>query len=105
MLVKGLVYLRLPAQPEFSMIVSSVEPGYLFGLAPLTGGLRYTVTAECAHDCEVLAIEAKPLQTIFQENLLVGYMVMSAVAKAYAERYMEMLRRFQSILSQIPVIG
>ncbi len=106
MLVKGLVYLRLPAQPaEFSMIVSRVGPGYLFGLASLMGGQRYTVTAECAQDCEILAIEAKPLQAMLQENLLVGYMVMSAVARAYLERYTEMLKRFQSILNQIPGIG
>ena len=105
MLAKGLVYLRLPAQPaEFSMIVSRVEPGYLFGLAPLIGGQRYTVTAECAQDCEVLALEAKPLQTMFQENLVVGYMFMSAVARAYSERYMEMLKRLQGILNQIPGI-
>lgn len=106
MLMKGLVYLRLPAQSaEFSMIVSKVEPPYLFGLAPLMGGHRYTVTADCAQDCEVLAIEAKPLQAMLQENPLVGNLIMSAVARAYSERYMEMLKRLQSILNQIPVIG
>lgn len=106
MLVKGLIHLRLPAQlAEFSMIISKVEPPYLFGLAPLMGGGRYTVTAECVQDCEVLAIEAKPLQAMLQEDPLVGYLVMSAVAKAYSERYMEVLKRLQSILNQIPVIG
>jgi len=87
------------------MIISKVEPPYLFGLAPLMGGERYTVTAECAQECEVLAIETKPLQAMLQENPLVGFLVMSAVAKAYSERYMEMLKRLQSILNQIPVIG
>ena len=106
MLVNGLIYLRLPARPaEFSMIVSKVEPCYLFGLASLMGSQRYTVTAECVQGCEVLAIEAKPLQVMLQENLHVGYLIMSAVAKAYSERYMEMLKRLQNILNQIPVIG
>ena len=105
MLVNGLIYLRLPAQPaEFSMIVSKVEPGYLFGLASLMESQRYTVTAECVQGCEVLAIEAKPLQVMLQENLHVGYLIMSAVAKAYSERYMEMLKRLQSIMNQIPVV-
>jgi CRP-like cAMP-binding protein len=106
MLVSGLVYLRLPARNyEFSMIVSRIEPPYLFGLAHLMGGQRYTVTAECAKNCEVLAIEAKPLQAMLQENLQAGYLIMSAVAKAYSERYMEMLKRLQEILNQIAVVG
>jgi len=106
MLVKGLVHLRLPAQShEFSMIVSRIEPPYLFGLAPLMGGQRYTVTAECAQNCEILAIEAKPLQAMLRENLQAGYLIMGEVAKAYSERYMELLKRLQEILNQIPVVG
>jgi CRP-like cAMP-binding protein len=106
MLVSGLVCLRLPAQnDEFGMIVSRIEPPYLFGLAPLMGGERYTVTAECVQNCEVLAMEAKPLQAMLKENLQVGYLVMSAVAKAYSERYMELLKRLQGILNQISMVG
>jgi CRP-like cAMP-binding protein len=106
LLIKGLVQLRLPAESgEFSMMVSKVEPGYLFGLALLIGGQRYTVTARCIRDCEILAIEAKPLHAMLRDNPLVGHLVMSAVAKAYSERYLEMLQRLQAILNQVPVIG
>jgi CRP-like cAMP-binding protein len=106
MLIKGLVQLRLPAESaEFSMIVSKVEPDYLFGLAPLMSGQRYTVTAQCVQDCEVLAIEAKPLQAILEENPFVGYLVMTAVARAYSERYTEMLKNLQGIMNHIPVMG
>lgn len=106
MLMKGQLQLRVPAESgELNMMVSKVEPGCLFGITPIMGGQRYTVTAHCAIDCEVLAIEAKPLQTMLQQNPLVGLLVMSAVAKAYSERYIEMLRRLQAILNQVPVIG
>ena len=105
-LVKGQVQLRLPgASGDFSIIVSKVEPGYLFGLSPLMGGNRYTVTAWCAADSEILAVEAKPLQAMLLQNPHVGHLFMSAVAKAYSERYLEMLRRLQAILNQIPVMG
>jgi CRP-like cAMP-binding protein len=103
MLLTGSVYLRLPARPaELSMIVSKVEPGYLFGTAPLLGGERYTVTASCVEDSEVMVIDAKPFLAMLQNNLPVGYQVMSAVAKAYSDRYVEVLKRLQGILGQIP---
>jgi signal-transduction protein with cAMP-binding, CBS, and nucleotidyltransferase domain len=102
MLITGAVHLRLPAKPaELSMVVSKVEPGRLFGIAPLLGGQRYTVTAFCVEECEVLAIEAKPFMAMLKDNPLVGYQVMSAVAKAYSDRYVDVLKQLQGIVNQI----
>ncbi|MCP4686305.1 MAG: cyclic nucleotide-binding domain-containing protein, partial [bacterium] len=65
MLMKGAVELRLPArQDDFSMVISKVETGELFGLSPLLDSPRYTSTAQCREVTEVLSIEAKPLREL-----------------------------------------
>ena len=105
-LVEGSIHLQLPASPpEFSMIISQVQPGYFFGVAPLLGSTRYTTTAKCAKPSDILAIEARPFRELLQANPVVGMRVMSAVAQAYADRYIELLKRLQGILKQLPLIG
>ena len=76
MLMKGAIYLRLPAnQPDFSFIISKVEKGELFGLSPLLDSPRYTSTAQCTEDTEVLSIEARPLRELLKGNSLVNQAV------------------------------
>jgi CRP-like cAMP-binding protein len=105
LLQKGMVHLRLPAgESELGMVVSKVEQGYFFGLAPILGAERYNTGAQCAQACEVLAIEARPLRALLQENSTAGLEFMGAVARAYADRYVGLLDRLQAILQQLPLI-
>jgi signal-transduction protein with cAMP-binding, CBS, and nucleotidyltransferase domain len=105
MLMKGAVELRLPAQQnDFSMVISKVEIGELFGLSPLLDSPRYTTTAECTAATEVLSIEARPLRELLRQNQHVGFEIINQVAHIYFSRYIEVLKNFQSIVNQISLI-
>ena len=104
-LLEGGVHLRLPAKPdEFRIIVSKLDIGDLFGLSPMIGSDRYTLEAQCVEDAEVLAIDAKGLRNLLETDCTAGVVIMSEVAQAYFERYIELLTRLQNIVLQIPLI-
>ena len=104
-LQEGHVNLRLPADAhEASLVVGRIEKGDLFGLAPLLDAGRHRTTAHCPEPCRILAIEAKPLRELLEENPLVGLHIMRAVAQVYFTRYVETLRRIQSVINEIAAI-
>ena len=105
MLMEGSVNLLLPAEPrDFSLIISKVEKGELFGLSPLLDSARYTASAQCIEATELLSIEAKPFREILRRNALVGFGIMNQVAHIYFTRYIEVLRSLQGVVSQISLI-
>lgn len=105
-LLEGGVHLRLPARPQaFRIIVSNVAKGDLFGLSPLLGSDRYTLEAQAVGPTQVLAIDALKLRSLLQTNSLAGFTIMTEVAQAYFNRYIEILKRLQAIVTQIPLIA
>jgi len=101
-LMDGLVYLQLPsAIPEFNLSITKIQKGELFGLSPLLDSPRYTASAKCFTRTKVLAIEAKPVREILQQNYLVGMKVMGRVSRIYFNRYINLLKRLQETVSQI----
>jgi signal-transduction protein with cAMP-binding, CBS, and nucleotidyltransferase domain len=104
-LMNGTVYLRLPSTPpEFSFIISKIEKGELFGLSPLLDSPRYTASAQCMEETEVLAIEAQPFREMLINNCPVGYDIVNRVAHIYFARYIEVLKSIQGVLGQISLI-
>lgn len=105
MLMEGSVYLRLPAGPaDFSLVISRVEKGELFGLSSLLGSERYTSAAQCSEATELLCIEAKPFRELLQKNCPIGLQVMTQVADIYFTRYISLLKNLQAVVGQIPLI-
>ena len=105
MLLAGAVDLRLPASPqEISLGVSKIERGELFGLSPLLDSPRFTATAQCSEDSEILAIEAKPFRNVLKENCMIGFEVMNRVAHICFTRYIDVLKSLQGIVGQISLI-
>jgi len=105
MLMKGSVNLQLPSKnQEYSLVISKIEIGELFGLSPLLDSPRYTAAAQCSEASEVLAIEAKPFRNLLTENAVIGLNIMNHVAKIYFSRYINVLRNLQEIAGQISVI-
>ena len=102
MLVEGRIRLWMPASSgEFSLVIGHIQRGEMFGLSPLIGSRRYTTTARCAVPSEILAVEASSLQSLLEENRETGFHFMKSVSEAYFARYIESLKRFQSILDHI----
>jgi signal-transduction protein with cAMP-binding, CBS, and nucleotidyltransferase domain len=99
LLLEGSVLLRLPPRDgETRLDIAKVEKGELFGISPLLGAERYAVDALCAEKTEVLAIEAERLQRMLKEDCVAGFVIMSEVAKAYFDRYTELLQSLQSVV-------
>ena len=105
MLMEGLVYLQLPANPpEISFTISKVETGELFGISPLLKSERYTSSAKCYKDTKVLSVEAKPFRELLHLNGQAGLDIINQVANIYFKRYLELMRRLQDMVSQIALI-
>ncbi len=105
MLIEGAVDLRLPAEgQDFSLVISKMEKGELFGLSPLLDSPRYTATARCGAATELLSIEAKPFRELLKRNPLVGFEIMTQVADIYFNRYIEVLKKLQGVVGQVSLI-
>ncbi|MFH1723749.1 MAG: cyclic nucleotide-binding domain-containing protein [Elusimicrobiota bacterium] len=105
MLMDGLVYLQLPANPpEFSFAISRIQEGELFGLSPLLDSPQYTCMARCSVDTKVLSIEAGPFRELLRENAQTGFAIMNRVARIYFNRYIEILKKLDDVVGQISLI-
>ena len=104
-LLEGEVHLTLPAQDEgFGLIISKVGKDDLFGLSPLLGSKQYTLEARAVKSTRVIAIDVKKFNSLLKENSLVGFSIMTEVAQAYFTRYIEITKRLQGIVTQVPLI-
>ena len=105
MLMEGAVNLLLPAESgNFSLVISKIEKGEIFGLSPLLDSPRYTATALCREATEVLSIEAKPFRELLMNNHPVGFNIMNQVAHIYFHRYINVLKSLQGVVGQISLI-
>ena len=105
MLMEGAVDLLLPAESgNFSLVISKIEKGEIFGLSPLLDSPRYTATALCHEATELLSIEAKPFRELLMNNHPVGFNIMNQVAHIYFHRYINVLKSLQGVVGQISLI-
>jgi CRP-like cAMP-binding protein len=104
-LLEGSVWLHLPAKPEeFRIVISKVTAGDLFGLSSLLGSEHYILEAKCADLADILVIDAKKFRNLLEKDSTAGFIIMNEVASTYFNRYIEILKRFQGIVTQIPLI-
>ncbi len=105
MLMTGAVQLRLPAEAQgISFVVSDIERGELFGLSPLLESPRYTSTAICVEESDLLAIEGAPFREMLKGNCTIGYAIMNRVAHTFFHRYIDVLRNLQGVVNQMSLI-
>ena len=101
LLMEGVVYLQLPVNPpEFSLTISKVEKGELFGISPLLNLSHYTSMARCFTDTKALVIAAEPFRELLRSNCPVGLDVANRVAHIYFTRYIDLLKRLQNVVNQ-----
>jgi signal-transduction protein with cAMP-binding, CBS, and nucleotidyltransferase domain len=106
MLMEGIVYLKLPVNPEgLGFAISKVEKGELFGISSLLKSERYTSTAECYEDTKTLSIEAKPFRELLQSNCPTGMEIITQVAHIYFTRYIEVIKKLQDVVNQITLVS
>ena len=99
-LLEGLVALRFPAKEEaFSVSVIRIEKDDWIGGGILLGATKHITDAYCVKDSKVLAISAKELREILEEDRVSSYDVILRIAREYFERYLYLMNRIQSIFS------
>ena len=86
------------------MVVSRIETGELFGLSPLLDSPRYTASALCRENTELLSIEAGRFRELIRNNPLVAFDTMNRVAHIYFNRYIEVLKSLQGVVNQVSLI-
>ena len=105
LLLEGRVHLRLPSDsPELSIAVGRVDKGEIFGLSPLLGSREYTTSGHCQETSSVLAIEARELRHLLQDDRTAGYHIMNMVARVYFNRYLRVLENMQRVVSDLPLM-
>jgi signal-transduction protein with cAMP-binding, CBS, and nucleotidyltransferase domain len=100
----GVIHLTLPAMSkDFGLLISKVGKGEVFGVASLLGGERHTAIATTVDAAEVMCIPAQPFLAILMANYQAGFHVVRHVARVYLDRYTEVMRNLQAMVSHIPL--
>ena len=98
--LEGRVNLKLSSDDnESNLVVGRMAKGDIFGMSPVLGFNRFTTSAKCATDCQILAVEIEPFKKLLAGNQQVHLQVMSTIARAYFSRYIDTLKRSQNTLS------
>lgn len=102
--IKGQVSLRLPAQTAgLSVLIDELTEGDLFGGCVSTALDAYSLDAQCMEESEILVISVSALRTIMDRDPHIGYSIQSAISKIYFKRYIETMKKLQTIVMNIPM--
>jgi CRP-like cAMP-binding protein len=80
------IQLRSPVEPDGEVIIEEMEPGRVFGWSSLVKQQRFTASARALEPVRVFAIKASDLNTLFDRNAHIGFVVMKQLAEVIASR-------------------
>ena len=80
------IQLRSSLEPNGEMTIEEVEPGRIFGWSSLVKQRRFTASARALEPVTALVIDADDLNTLFDRNLHIGFVVMKQLAEVIASR-------------------
>jgi CRP/FNR family cyclic AMP-dependent transcriptional regulator len=80
------VRLRAPLVPRGEATIEEVEPGRIFGWSSLVKQRRFTASAWALTPVTVIVIHAEDLNTLFDRDAHVGFVVMKQLAEVIASR-------------------
>jgi CRP-like cAMP-binding protein len=104
-LLHGQIALRLPGREGISLLIDQLGEGSLFGSCICIDMSTYYLTAQCVSDVEMLRIEAKLLRRLMEEDLTMGFALQQHITKVYFTRYVETMKKLQSIILSLPLEG
>ncbi|MBC8433928.1 MAG: cyclic nucleotide-binding domain-containing protein [Desulfobacterales bacterium] len=101
----GLVGMKkIVPEEDLEISFEKREKGEIFGTACFMEPQKYTLTAVCLKETEVLAIDADKLRDICNLDPQLGYRFMKEVAKVYFERYKVAKRQIHAMVADPTVI-
>ena len=98
MIVMGQVELKVPLDKDIDLIFDSLQAGRSLGSSAMFSDARASYTAICQEPCEIITLDGKKLQNLFNDNKEIAYYFMAGVAGQY-KRTMD--RRIHTILKTL----
>jgi len=99
----GQVSLRLPGQSGVSIQIDELTGGAIFGSCICFQLVNYSLHAQCTRDSKVLKIESATLKELMDEDLLMGYTIQTQISRIYFNRYIQTMKKLQSIVMNLPL--
>lgn len=99
----GQVSLRLPGQSGVSVQIDELTEGAVFGSCVCFQLVDYSLNAQCTRDSKVLKIESATLKELMDEDLLMGYTIQTQISRIYFNRYIQTMKKLQSIVMNLPL--
>ena len=99
----GQVSLRLPGRAGVSIQIDELTKGAMFGSCVCFQLVEYSLTAQCARDSKLLRIDSATLKELMDEDLLMGYAIQTQISRVYFTRYVETMKKLQSIVMNLPL--
>lgn len=101
--LEGEVMLRLPGKGGLSVPIDLAAPGTMFGSCMCFDIETYSTTAQCTQDSKLLKIKALAFNNLMDEDLRMGYGMQRRISQIYFKRYLETMRKLQTIVMSLPV--
>jgi CRP-like cAMP-binding protein len=99
----GQVSLRLPGQSGVSIQIDELTEGAVFGSCVCFQLVDYSLNAQCTKDSKILKIESPTLKELMDEDLLMGYTIQTQISRIYFNRYIQTMKKLQSIVMNLPL--
>jgi CRP-like cAMP-binding protein len=101
--LNGQVSLRLPGRSGVSIQIEELTDGAIFGSCVCFQLVDYSLNAQCTRDSTLLKIESATLKEMMDEDLLMGYTIQTQISRIYFKRYIESMKKLQSIVMNLPL--
>jgi len=99
----GQVSLRLPGQSGVSIQIDELTEGAVFGSCICFQLVEYSLNAQCTRDSRLLKIESATLKELMDEDLLMGYTIQTQISRIYFNRYIDTMKKLQSVVMNLPL--
>jgi CRP-like cAMP-binding protein len=101
--LQGQVSLRLPGTSGVSIQIDELTEGAVFGSCVCFQLVDYSLNAQCTSDSKLLKIESATLKELMDEDLLMGYTIQTQISRIYFNRYIQTMKKLQSIVMNLPL--
>jgi CRP-like cAMP-binding protein len=99
----GQVSLRMPGKAGVSIQIDELTKGAMFGSCVCFHLVNYSLTAQCTADSRLLRIDSATLKELMDQDLLMGYTIQTQISRVYFNRYIETMKKLQSIVMNLPL--
>ena len=101
--ITGQVSLRLPGKDGISVLIDQLSRGGTFGSCVSFDRGTYALTAQCTEDSQLLMVRTSVLKSLMDDDLVMGYAIQGRISRVYFNRYLETMKKLQSIVMNIPI--